>query len=154
MVSVRKAVAADADVLGLIMFDAIRSGPSAYTDAQRTAWQEHPNVGTDWAARLARQQVWIAIVQGSAVGFLSLGDGGYVDLAFVVARAQGKGVFSELFAALETQAIAAGLPRLWTHASLMAQPAFEARNFHVIRHETVERNGEVLARAEMEKTLT
>ena len=154
MVDVRRAVAADTDTLGRIMFDAIRSGPSGYTDAQRIAWQDQPNVGADWAARLAKQQVWVAEEQGDAVGFLSLGEGGYVDLAFVEACAQGKGVFSALIASLEIQAVVSGLPRLWTHASVMAQPAFEARGFHVIRHETVERNGEVLARAEMEKTLT
>lgn len=152
--NIRKARAADADALGLIMYDAIRSGPSRYTEAQRAAWQDTPPVGAKWAARLDTQLVWIAEGQGGPEGFLSLGDGGYVDLAFVRAEAQGKGVFSALYGALEAYAIAEGLERLWTHASLVAQPAFEARGFHVIRHETVDRYGEVLARAEMEKTLT
>lgn len=35
----------------------------------------------------------------------------------------------------------------------MAQPAFLAVGFHVIRPENVTRNGEVLRRAEMEKML-
>ena len=44
-------------------------------------------------------------------------------------------------------------PRLWTFASLMAQAPFQAVGFRVINFETVERAGEVLPRAEMEKVL-
>ena len=154
MVSVRRSAAADADALGLVMYDAIRSGPSRYTQAQRTAWQEQAPAGASWAARLAAQQVWVAQGQGDVLGFLTLDETGYIDLAFVRAAAQGTGVFSALYAALEAAAVDDGLTRLWTHASLMAQPAFEARGFRAIAHETVDRNGEVLARAEMEKTLT
>jgi putative acetyltransferase len=87
------------------------------------------------------------------LGFLTMYDTGYIDLAFVRASAQSRGVFSALLSALEKDARAAGLPRLRTHVSLMAQPAFEARGFHVIGHETVERGSEILARAEMEKSL-
>lgn len=153
MVKVRKSGAADADELGLVMFDAIRSGQSSYTEAQRIAWQDQPPAGEKWAKRLGAQQVWLAEEHGKALGFLSLDRDGYIDLAFVSARAQGRGVFSALYSRLETTAVANGLTRLRTHASLMAQPAFEARGFHVIRHETVERHGENLDRAEMEKTL-
>ena len=154
MVIVRRSMAVDADALGFVMYNAIRSGPSRYTEAQRIAWQNQPLAGEKWAIRLSEQQVWIAEMQGDAVGFLTLDKTGYIDLAFVTAAAQGKGVFSALYDALEGAAMEDGPTRLWTHASLMAQPAFEARGFHVIRHETVDRNGEVLARAEMEKALT
>lgn len=154
MVTVRRYAETDADALGRVMFDAIRTGTSPYSEAQRVAWLARVPTGTEWAARLAGSKVWVAEDRQAVLGFLTMYDTGYIDLAFVRASAQGRGVFSALYSALEKDARAAGLPRLRTHASLMAQPAFEARGFHVIGHETVERGSEVLARAEMEKSLT
>jgi putative acetyltransferase len=154
MTKIRKAVAADANRLGRIMYDAINFGQSAYNPAQRLAWCAAPHAGAKWAATLSGQTVWLAERQTVPVGFVTLAPHGYIDLAFVAAAAQGQGVFSALYFALETDAWNTGERRLWTYASLMAQPAFEAHGFHVIRHETVVRCGETLARAEMEKTLT
>ena len=141
----------DDDALGRIMFDAIHEGPSGYSAAERRAWLPRPSAGADWTARLARQRVLVARQGGRFVGFMSL-EGDYIDLAFVAAAAQGQGVFRALYEALER--IAAGQPRLRTHASLMAEPAFRAVGFRVIRHEKVARADQVLRRAEMEKTLT
>ncbi|APE42168.1 hypothetical protein BOO69_01150 [Sulfitobacter alexandrii] len=141
----------DDAALGQLMFDAIRRGTSRYTEAQRAAWLPAPNTGPDWTARLAAQRVWVAVANGVPAGFITLAGEDYIDLAFVAPRSQGKGVFRALYAPLE--AAARGQPRLRTHASLMAQPAFLALGFHVIRHESVCRAGEVLRRAEMEKLL-
>ncbi len=138
----------EADALGQVMFDAVQ-GAVAYTPAQRRAWLPEPPQGAGWAAALDLQRVWVAEDE-VPIGFVTLADGGYIDLAFVATAAQGQGVFGELMDALEA---AAGEPRLWTHASLPAQPAFAARGFRVIRHETVARGAETLARAEMEKRL-
>lgn len=136
----------EADALGQVMFDAVQAA-DAYTIAQRRAWCPQPPSGADWAGRLANVRVWVAD-RGRPVGFVTLADAGYIDLAFVASAAQGQGVFGHLMDAVEA---AAGPVRLWTHASLSAQPAFAARGFHVIRHETIARGGEMLDRAEMEK---
>ncbi|WP_366874569.1 GNAT family N-acetyltransferase [uncultured Roseobacter sp.] len=66
---------------------------------------------------------------------------------------QGTGLFRKLYDHIEQWARGRREPRLWTHASLMAQPAFRAMGFLVIHHETVVRDGQSLARAEMEKRL-
>ena len=139
------------DALGLIMYDAIHRAQSHYSAAERRAWLPAPNAGENWTARLAAQQVCVARQAGAPMGFMTL-DGDYIDLAFVAAHAQGRGVFRALYGWIET--VAHGQRRLWTHASLMAQPAFLAVGFRVIRHETVAQKGENLRRAEMEKTLT
>ncbi|MEL7336471.1 MAG: hypothetical protein AAFN70_09765, partial [Planctomycetota bacterium] len=47
----------------------------------------------------------------------------------------------------------AGEPRLWAHASLMAQPAFAAVGFRAIKEETVQIDDQVLRRFEMEKQI-
>lgn len=150
-VRMRHEQGADDDALGRIMYDAIHCGPSLYSAAQRRAWLSVPNAGARWTARLSSQRVWVAVDRSGPIGFMTL-DGDRIDLAFVAAAAQGRGVFSALFARIE--AAAQGRRRLWTHASLMAQPAFLAVGFRVIRHESVPRHGEILRRAEMEKMLT
>ncbi|WP_299722360.1 GNAT family N-acetyltransferase [uncultured Tateyamaria sp.] len=154
MVDVRRMGAGEAEALGRVMWDAIHNGPSLYTQAQRNAWLLAPPQGKAWEDKLTGPEVWVAQDGALLVGFVTLGEGGYVDLAFVAADAQGQGVFSALLAVLETYALAQSCPRLWTHASLMAEGAFAARGFHVIARETVERAGQMLARAKMEKVLT
>lgn len=138
------------DALGALMYDAIHNARSQYTAAERQAWLAAPNTGQDWSARLAAQQVAVAHKGCALLGFMTL-KGDYIDLAFVAAHAQGRGVFRSLFVWVESAA--QGQQRLWTHASLMAQPAFLAVGFRVIRHETVAQKGQHLRRAEMEKLL-
>ncbi|QFT57950.1 putative N-acetyltransferase YafP [Sulfitobacter sp. THAF37] len=142
----------DDAALGQLMFDAIHRGPSLYSEAERRAWLPAPNSGPDWTERLEAQRVWVALEAHAPAGFISLEGEDYINLAFVAPAAQGRGVFRALYGSVE--AAAQGQRRLWTHASLMAQPAFLAVGFHVIRHETVARAGEALRRAEMEKPLT
>ncbi|WP_299648965.1 GNAT family N-acetyltransferase [uncultured Tateyamaria sp.] len=149
----RGMIAGEADALGRVMFRAVREGQSDYTDAQRRAWCSAPPAGDIWAAKLERQVTVVVEAQGAPVGFMTR-EGAYVDLAFVLPEWQGRGVFSALFTRVEADARAAGLRRVWVHASLMAEPAFAARGFSVIRRETVERHGQRLDRAEMEKVLT
>ena len=153
MVEVREMRSGEADALGAVMHSAIHEGTSLYTAAQRAAWLALPNCGEDWADRLDAQTVWVALADASPIGFVTLATGSYIDFAYVQADAQGQGVFSLLLATLEDVARASPLPRLWTHASLMAEPAFAARGFHVTRRETVTRADQSLARAEMEKVL-
>ncbi len=146
----RGMITGEADALGRVMFRAIHDGYSDYTEAQRSAWCATPPAGDGWAAKLAAQDVCVVEALGAPVGFITR-DGAYVDLAFVLPEWQGRGVFSMLCDRTEADARAVGLRRLWVHASLMAQPAFEAKGFAVTRHETVARRGETLDRAEMEK---
>jgi putative acetyltransferase len=149
----RIATQADFDALGTLMFQAIRTGPSPYSDAQRAAWLSVPYCGPDWHAKLAAQHVMLAECREAIAGFMSLRPDGYLDLAFILPQVRGAGLFRVLFSEIESHARHAGLPRLWTHASLMAQPAFAAVGFDLVQHEVVTRAGEQLQRAEMEKQL-
>ena len=87
------------------------------------------------------------------MGFMTIEPGGYVDFAYIRPSAQGSGLFRRLFAEVMKRAEAAGETELSTHASLMAQPAFAAMGFKIDFHETVEVDGQKLARARMIKTL-
>lgn len=143
----------DNALLGEIMFDAVRRGPSAYTEAQRAAWVPSPRKGPAWDERLAAQDVIIAEQLGEAVGFMSLVDGGYVDFAYVRPAARGQGFLRLMLQRLEDRARERGTSRLWSHVSLNAEPAFAALGFAVRKREVVSIGSERFARCEMEKLL-
>ncbi|WP_299151729.1 GNAT family N-acetyltransferase [uncultured Tateyamaria sp.] len=154
LIKVREMTEGEADTLGAILFEAIHHGPPEYSQAQRMAWAPKPPTGPAWVARLAAQHVWVAARRSDALGFLTLDEAGYIDLAFVRSDAQRQGIFAALYRQAEDVARALGMASLHTHASLTAQPAFARQGFHVTQHETVERSGQSLRRAEMEKALT
>jgi putative acetyltransferase len=149
----RWASAGDHAELADIMFDAVRNGESRYTEAQRAAWVPARRSGPDWTARLQKQEIILAEQEGRSVGFVSLADGGYVDFAYIRPEAQHSGLFRRLLSRIVDRAIAKGEPRLWTHASLMAEPAFERLGFSVTRREQVTIGEQSFDRCEMEMRL-
>lgn len=152
-ITLRPADKGDYDTLGEVMFDAIHHGPTMYTKPQSKAWAPEPRRGTAWAERLSGKTVILAERDETVLGFMSIEPGGYIDFAYIRPSAQGSGLFRKLFEDVQARAQAAGESELSTHASLMAQPAFEAMGFDVEYHETVRVNGESLDRARMTKTL-
>lgn len=81
---------------------------------------------------------------------MSLGEDGYIDFAYIRPRAQGKGLFRQLFAEIERRSHTRGDARLWVHASLMAEPAFAAMGFSIVERQTVAIGSEQFERFEME----
>ena len=136
-----------------VMFDAVRNGPSKYTDAQRAAWVPERRRGVEWESRLAAKDIAIGRDADRIIGFMSIESGGYIDFAFIRPEAQGSGLFRRLFELVEARARAAQEPRLWVHASLMAQPAFAAVGFSVVEHQIVQIGDQTFQRAMMEKPL-
>ena len=147
------ATPADHDILGDVMFRAIREGDSPYTQAQRVAWMPRRNQGPAWSARLSSQEVVIGTRNGAVAGFMTLETVGYIDLVYILPDARGQGLFDALLHRIEKHAHKGRVTRLSTHASLMAQPAFARHGFAVVGHETITRNGQVLKRAEMTKLI-
>ena len=147
------ATPADYDALGQVMFAAVRTGASGYTQAQRKAWVPHPCTGHVWHQRLAAQYIVMAQMGDDCVGFMNLAPKGYIDFAYIHPNAQGSGLFRKLYAEIEKQARSTHQTRLWVHASLMAQPAFTAMGFAVSREESVKIGSESFERSEMEKRL-
>ena len=152
-ISIRRAVEADYDALGQVMFRAIHEGDGPYTAAQRLAWMAAPLQGAEWSARLSAETCFVGTIDNSLCGFMTLTQTGYVDLAFILPEHRGKRLFARLLDKVEDAARQNGIDRLFTHASLMAQPAFARCGFVVDDHETVDRNGEALPRAAMSKSL-
>lgn len=152
-ISVRTATVEDYDAIADVMFDAVRNGISRYTEEQRRAWVSEPRRGPEWTERLNAQTILVASRAGEFVGFMSLAENGYIDFAYVRPASQGSGVFRKLYETIEHLAVKNEEPRLWVHASLMAEPAFTAMGFSINRRETVEIKGQHLDRFEMEKRI-
>jgi putative acetyltransferase len=152
--SFRWASAADADVLADIMFDAVRNGESRYTEQQRAAWVPARRTGQEWTARLQKQDIVVAEQDGRAIGFMSLASGGYVDFAYVRPEAQHTGLFRQLLSRIVERARARREPLLWTHASLMAEPAFAKLGFTIRKRERVHIGDQAFDRCEMERSLS
>ena len=150
----RWATAGDHNLLADIMFDAVRNGESRYSQLQRGAWVRGRRSGPEWEARLENQEILLAERDGRGVGFVSLADGGYIDFAYIRPDARRTGLFRQLLTRIVDRAVAKGEPLLWTHASLMAEPAFERLGFAVRRREQVVLGEVNLERCEMEKRLT
>ncbi len=134
-----------------VMYDAVRNGPSRYTDAQRRQWMPERRSGDDWDERLDKQEIVIARKNADVVGFMSLDTGGYIDFAYIRPSSQGSGLFRLLFTQIEALSAARGDDRLWVHASLMAQPVFAAMGFNIVERQTVRIGDQEFQRAEMEK---
>lgn len=150
----RQADEDDFDALGQLMFDSVHADPSPYTVAQRTAWVSEPKSGAYWRERLLHQIVWLSETNGQIEGFMTLiQDTGYIDLAFIRSEARGRGLFRELALRIEDAAREAGRNRVWTHASLMAEPAFARMGFSMIEREEITMLDQVLVRFLMEKRL-
>lgn len=135
------------------MFDSVRNGESPYSEAQRAAWVPARPAGEAWAARLRGQDVLVAEQAGEPVGFMTLAGGGYIDLAFIRPKARGSGLFRQLLSRIVERAAPRGEVRLWTHASLAAEPAFARYGFAVLRRERVRVGDQELERCEMERRL-
>lgn len=144
----------DAEALGTVFHRAVREGASArYDAAQVAAWSPAPKSGEDWAERLERAGTVVALEDGRPIGFMSLDETGYIDVAFVLPEAMGKGVAATLYAVLEGRARAAGVTQLTTQASLLAEPFFARQGWVVTRRQEVEIGGVTLRNAWMEKRL-
>lgn len=72
---------------------------------------------------MGRQVIAVARDADRIVGFMTIEPGGYIDFAYIRPEAQGTGLFRRLFGQVEEYAKTHGETGVWTHASLMAQPA-------------------------------
>lgn len=146
----------DSDLTAVVeLFTASVHGLAApgYDAAQREAWAPRPPDPEAWRTRLAGLRAVVAEDDGGPAGFVAYSEGGHVDLLYVAPGQARRGVASRLLAHAEAALAATGVRELTTEASLVARPFFEARGYHVVDEQTVERGGVALPRLAMRKTL-
>jgi putative acetyltransferase len=123
------------DLAGLIVLfrDTVRRiNRRDYSQAQVMAWAPDEIDAQQWARRFGHKAVWVADLEGTPVGFVDVARDGQIDMLYVHADHQGRGIASRLLATVEAGARAHGLLRLFTEASITARPFFERRGFRVL----------------------
>jgi putative acetyltransferase len=145
----------DGEIAASIFFDAVHAGTREYyTHEQREAWGGTAPDPAAWDDRLRGMDGFVAELDGSPVGFMTIDRGGYIDLAFVMPSVAGTGVGWQLYGAVERSAREFGATRLTTQASRKARPFFERQGWTVEREQTAVRRGVELTNFRMWKQLT
>jgi putative acetyltransferase len=125
-----------------------------YTEAQQQVWASAADDGAAFAKRLGNQLTLVASLEGSGVGFASLGVGGKIDLLYVHPAAVGQGVAAMLIDALEKLAGARKTAILIVDASDTARGFFEKRGYIAQQRNTVTVGDEWLANTTLHKQLS
>lgn len=125
-----------------------------YSDRQVLAWAPDIIDSEGFAMRCTAKPTWVAEINGQIAGFADLEPNGHVDMLYVHAGHQAKGVARALLAHIENVAMRRSLDRLYTEASITARTAFERRGFQIIVEQTVTVRGEAFVNYRMEKSLS
>jgi putative acetyltransferase len=151
-ITLRPYEAADLDAVIALFLKAIREVAARdYSSAEIDAWAQADR--EVWASRRLGRPTWVAVQDMEIVGFSDLEPDGHLDMMFVHPAWQGRGIASLLLSTVETAALAQGLSRLFTEASVTARPFFEHRGFRVVTAQRVPLRGQVLTNFRMVKEL-
>lgn len=150
--SIRPYAAADLDGIVAVFLAAVRETASRdYTREQIDAWAQ---VDRElWAVRRLGRPTWVALVGQSLAGFTDLEPSGHLDMMYVHPAHQGRGGASSLLEYAEAAARTQGISRIFTEASITAQPFFLRRGFRAVGPNVVEVRGVRMNNFRMEKLL-
>jgi putative acetyltransferase len=143
----------DLDAVIAIFLGSVRQiAARHYNHAQIDAWAQ---VERDkWAVKRLSRPTWIALIGEEPVGFADLEPNGHLDMMYVHAAHQRKGVATALLKKVEAAATELGLSRIFTEASITARAFFERHGFDVVTPQVVHVRGQSLTNFLMEKLLS
>lgn len=124
-----------------------------YDKAQRLAWAPMQADWSAWQARLSCLTVLIAEVNRQIAGFIGFSADGHIDLLYSSPRHARQGVATALYLRAESELTAAGVPAIFSEASLTARPFFARQGFSVQQLQTLARGAVILQRFAMRKPL-
>lgn len=155
MYTLRPFLPDDAPALLALFRDTIRRvNIRDYSPAQVAAWASDDIDPARWCNRFEGRFVPIAELDGRPVGFTDLEPNGHIDRFFVSADHQRRGIGRQMLTAVVDAALAMGLGRLFTEASITARPFFESQGFTVVTPQVVTCRGVELVNYKMERILT
>ncbi len=124
-----------------------------YSKEQVEAWAPEVPDAAAWHSRMTSRKTLVAVENVEVVGFAELEENGHLDTFYLRKDAVGRGVGQCLYQAVEGEARAWGIGRIFTEASITARPFFERQGFDVVREQKVQRRGVGLTNFVMEKKL-
>ncbi|WP_172296862.1 GNAT family N-acetyltransferase [Pseudoruegeria sp. HB172150] len=153
-IRIRPLTVEDAPHVARIYFCAIHEGSRGHYDySQRLAWGGLTVDPAVWRRRLKGVDGFVAERDCEPLGFMTLDDAGYIDLAFVLPSAAGHGIGRRLYEAVEARARKQGLCELTVQASKVARPLFEKMGWVTVAEQQVTRQDVKLTNYRMRKPL-
>jgi len=153
-ISIRDYVPDDLDALIAVFRGSVRAvARRDYSHDQVMAWAPDEIDRDHWAAQGAGTATFVAVIDGRPVGFADLEADGHIDMLYVDAGHQRRGVARALIGAVETAARGRRLARLHVEASLTARGFFARHGFRVVAPQTVVVRGQEFVNVRMEKPL-
>lgn len=124
-----------------------------YSRAQVQAWAPDNMDLINWGEVCSSRCTFVADDRGTIAGFGDLEPNGHIDHFFCHRQYQRCGVGRAIYKAIEAQALASGIDRLFTEASITAKPFFQQMGFRVVKEQEVVCRGETFINYAMEKRL-
>ena len=153
-IAIRRYDRADAQATLQVFREAVRRGAAElYDEAKRLAWAPTLIDLREWTATRGRGRTWVAEKHGEVVGFIDLDIEGLIGMLYVHPEHAREGIGGALLDEVERAARELDISKLRVQASLVAQPLLRRKGFIVVQNRLVERRGEWLAQAKMEKVL-
>jgi putative acetyltransferase len=153
-VTLRPATGDDLPAMKALFVQTIRSAcKEDYTPAEIEAWAASANDAARWKGKLEHQYVIVAETPDELVGFASLDGADVVDLMFVHAGFQRKGIADRLHHAVEQEAIRRGAHVLYANVSLTARLFFAHAGYDVVAERLVTVRDAILRQYQMAKPL-
>jgi putative acetyltransferase len=125
-----------------------------YSRSQVEAWAPDDLEFRNWVETCANRLTYVADREGTIVGFGELEANGHIDCFYCHKDYQRCGVGRQLYAAIESKALALNLPRLFVEASITAKPFFQKMGFDVVQMQQVSCRGETFINYAMAKQLS
>lgn len=155
-VEVRDATAGDASAVADLFYNSILNvNVGDYSVAQVEALAGPTPVPELWHGRITEdsstRRMFVATKEDEIVGFAEWEEDGHIDTLYFHHEYQGCGIASALLDRIEAEARRLGLRRLYTEASITAEPFFRARGFSMVRPQVVEVRGHTFRNFVMDK---
>ncbi|MCU0570233.1 MAG: GNAT family N-acetyltransferase [Oculatellaceae cyanobacterium Prado106] len=165
-IAIRSFQIQDAEQIAQLFHDTVREvNIRDYSSQQVQVWAPDDIHFRNWVEVCANRFTYIAedtgIAEGTNIagkagtiaGFGELEPNGHIDCFYCHKDYQRCGVGRHLYQAIEAKARELSLSRLFTEASITAQPFFQRMGFSIINEQAVTRRGETFINYVMEKLL-
>ena len=124
-----------------------------YSREQVKAWSPDDIHFRNWLEICSSRFTYVAEQDLRIIGFGELEASGHVDCFYSHHNYQRQGVGNKIYKAIENKALELNLTRLFTEASITAQPFFIKQGFSIIKEQQVACRGETFKNCLMEKQL-
>jgi len=142
MIKIRPATILDLEELLSLFVETIRwTCKNYYSADQINAWTSSLEDVSSLKRFLEDQYFLLAEVDHRIVGFGSLENNQHLDFLYVHKDYLRQGIASQIFNELEKEASGRGNSVMTSYVSKTARPFFEARDFRIVRKNTVEIKG-------------